>query len=134
MPLRVLIVDDSPAMRHFVRRVMTMCGLDVTDCLEAADGEQALTLLRSSPVDVILTDVNMPAMTGEELLERIEADGELRRIPALVISTDATALRVKRMLALGAQGYIAKPFTPEILRAEIERVVPAACDGRQQQA
>lgn len=134
MPLRVLIVDDSPAMRHFVRRVMTMCGLEVADCLEAADGEQALTVLRSSPVDVILTDVNMPAMTGEELLERIEADRELRRIPALVISTDGTALRVKRMLALGAQGYIAKPFTPEILRAEIERVVAAACEGKQEQA
>jgi len=123
MPLRVLIVDDSAAMRHFIRRVMSFSGIEIGECLEAGDGEQALSVLRNGAVDVILTDINMPAMTGEELLERLEADKDLRRIPALVISTDATALRVKRMLALGAQGYIAKPFSPETLRAEIERVL-----------
>jgi len=123
MPLRVLIVDDSAAMRHFIRRVMSLSGIELGECLEAGDGEQALAVLRKAPVDVILTDINMPAMTGEELLERIVADKDLSRIPALVISTDATALRVKRMLALGAQGYIAKPFSPETLRSEIERVL-----------
>jgi two-component system chemotaxis response regulator CheY len=110
-------------MRHFIRRVVDLSGIDISECFEAADGAQALTTLRTNPVDVILTDINMPAMDGEELLEHIEADGNLRNIPALVISTDATALRVKRMLALGAQGYIAKPFSPETLRSEIESVL-----------
>jgi two-component system chemotaxis response regulator CheY len=123
MKLRVLIVDDSPAMRHFIRRTMTLSGIEFSTCLEAANGAEALAQLRLEPVDIILTDINMPAMSGEELLEHIEADEVLRKIPALVISTDATKLRVKRMLSLGAQGYIAKPFSPETLRGEIERVL-----------
>ncbi|MGA2598373.1 MAG: response regulator [Bryobacteraceae bacterium] len=123
MTLRVLIVDDSPAMRHFIRRTMAVSGIEFSELLEASNGNEALVHLRRTPVDIILTDINMPAMSGEELLREIEADGELRHIPTLVISTDATELRVSRMLALGAQGYIAKPFTPEMLRAEIERVL-----------
>ncbi len=121
--LRVLIVDDSPAMRHFISRTMSMSGIEFSELLEASNGREALEHLRHSPVDIILTDINMPAMSGEELLQEIEADGDLRHIPALVISTDATSLRVSRMFALGAQGYIAKPFTPETLRSEIERVL-----------
>jgi len=123
MSIRVLIVDDSPAMRRFIHRIMSLSGLDFTDCIEAANGGEALERLRETPVDIILTDINMPEMNGEELLETIEEDRELRRIPALVISTDATTLRVKRMLALGARGYIAKPFSPETLRSEVERVL-----------
>jgi two-component system chemotaxis response regulator CheY len=123
MGLRVLIVDDSPAMRRFIHRIMSLSGLELSDCVEAGNGEEALLRLREGPVDIILTDINMPEMTGEELMERLDADRELRRIPALVISTDATTRRVKRMLALGAQGYIAKPFSPETLRAEVERVL-----------
>lgn len=126
MKLRVLIVDDSPAMRHFIRRIMSVSGIEFTTCLEAGNGAEALAHLHRESVDIILTDINMPAMTGEELLEQIEADHTLRNIPALVISTDATTLRVKRMLSLGAQGYIAKPFAPETLRAEIERVLQVA--------
>ncbi len=123
MTLRVLIVDDSPAMRHFIRRTMVLSGIEFSELLQASNGREALDQLHRIPVDIILTDINMPAMSGEELLEEIEADEDLRQIPALVISTDATALRVNRMLALGAQGYIAKPFSPETLRAEIERVL-----------
>ena len=123
MKLRVLIVDDSAAMRHFIRRTLVLAGIEFSACLEAANGAEALERLVREPVDIILTDINMPAMSGEELLERIEADGVLRHIPALVISTDATTLRVERMLSLGAQGYIAKPFSPETLRGEIERVL-----------
>lgn len=123
MKVRVLIVDDSPAMRRMIRRVLEQCGIDVSACLEAGNGAEALEHLRRSPVDLILTDINMPAMTGEELLEQMEADAALRDIPALVISTDATELRVQRMLSLGAQGYLAKPFSPETLRGEIERVL-----------
>ncbi len=130
MALRILIVDDSAAMRHFVRRIMTLSGIEFGECVEASDGAEALEHLRESPFDIVLTDINMPGMTGEELLEQMEADRDLRRIPALVVSTDATTLRIKRMMALGAQGYIAKPFTPETLRAEIERILyPENADG-----
>jgi len=76
-------------------------------------------------VDVILTDINMPKMNGEELLRRLDTDPRLRLVPTLVISTDATKARILKMLSLGADGYMTKPFSPEALREELERVMGA---------
>jgi len=121
-----LIVDDSPAMRTFIRRVVDLSGLEVSGYAQAADGASALRLLQNQAVDVILTDINMPGMDGEELLQRLQQDERLRLIPVIVVSTDATAGRMERMLALGARGYVAKPFSPEGLRAELERVLESA--------
>jgi two-component system chemotaxis response regulator CheY len=123
MPYSVLIVDDSPVMRSFIRRVISMSGFEVEEYFEASNGEEALAQLRAHRVDVILTDINMPKMNGEELLRRLGADGVLSSVPALVISTDATKDRILRMIALGAQGYMSKPFSPETLREELERVL-----------
>lgn len=123
MAYSVLIVDDSPVMRSFIRRVLTLSGFEVGECREAGNGEEALAQLSAYPVDVILTDINMPGMNGEELLRKLGADGVLKNIPALVISTDATKERILRMLSLGAEGYMSKPFTPETLREELERVL-----------
>jgi two-component system chemotaxis response regulator CheY len=123
MAFSVLIVDDSAVMRGFIRRVMALSGFEVGECLEASDGEEALARLREHPVDVILTDINMPNMNGEELLKRLEADARLRSVPTLVISTDATKARILKMISLGAQGYMTKPFSPEALREELERVL-----------
>jgi len=118
---RVLIVDDSPAMRAFVRRVMEISGFELAACLEASNGIQALEVLQNEWVDAILSDINMPEMDGEELLQRLEADESLRRIPVVIISTDGTKTRVERMMQLGARGYVMKPFRPEELREELER-------------
>jgi two-component system, chemotaxis family, chemotaxis protein CheY len=126
MAYRVLIVDDSPAMRAFVRRVMEVSGFDLAGCLEAANGLQALEVLESEWVDAILSDINMPEMDGEELLRRLEADETLRQIPVIILSTDGTHLRTERMLRLGAKGYVTKPFRPEVLRAELERSLEVA--------
>jgi two-component system chemotaxis response regulator CheY len=112
-------------MRGFIRRVMTLSGLEVDVCLEASNGEEALERLREQSVDVILTDINMPKMNGEEFLRRLESEGLARSIPRLVISTDATKARILRMLSLGADGYMTKPFSPEALREELERVLGA---------
>ena len=123
MAYRVLIVDDSPAMRSFVRRVMELSGFDLSECFEAGDGSAAMSLLRSEWVDAILTDINMPGMDGEEFLHLLSADDLLRSIPAIVISTDATRNRMDRLATLGARGYITKPFLPEDLRDVLERTL-----------
>lgn len=128
MSLVVMIVDDSPAMRAFVRRILDMSGLEINRCIEAGDGQEALDLLRESRVDVILSDINMPRMNGEQFVRSIEADPELRSIPVVVVSTDRTETRVQQMLALGARGYVTKPFLPEALREELERVLEAVHD------
>ncbi len=128
MAYRVLIVDDSPAMRLFVRRVIEFSGFELSDCFEASDGEEALSVLRAEWVDAILTDINMPRVDGEEFLRRLSCDEGLRSIPAIVISTDATRNRIDRMMSLGARGYVTKPFRPEMLRAELERTLEVGHD------
>ncbi len=123
MGFSVMIVDDSPAMRKFMRRVVDLTGLGVSEFQEAANGCEALERLRVKKVDIILTDINMPQMNGEQLVENLETDPELKKIPVVVVSTDASDHRMSRMLALGARGYVAKPFQPEQLRQELERVL-----------
>jgi two-component system chemotaxis response regulator CheY len=123
MAYNVLIVDDSPAMRSFVRRVLELSGIAVGQCLEAGNGQEALDVLQKEWVDVVLTDLNMPTMDGEQFVRRIEADPALRPIPVLVVSTDRTDHRVREMLTLGAKGYVTKPFLPETLREELERAL-----------
>lgn len=123
MNLKIMVVDDSPVMRAFIQKVITLTGLAVETIYQAGNGEEALRVLHEHPVDLILTDINMPRMNGEELIEHLEADESLRGIPVLVVSTDSTKLRVLRLLSLGAKGYLAKPFHPEALRDEVEKVL-----------
>jgi len=128
MAFNVLIVDDSPAMRAFVGRVLEISGFPVGARLEAGNGEEALHLLGEQWIDVVLTDLNMPRMDGEELVRRVGRDELLRAIPVVVISTDRTEARVHRLLSLGARGYVKKPFLPEALREELERVLGVGYD------
>ncbi len=123
MAFSVLIVDDSPAMRSFIRRVMEVSGLETSLCLEASDGAEALEVLERNCVDLVLTDINMPRMSGVQLLRRLHESDLLRALPVIVISTDSTEVRMRQMLELGARGYVKKPFTPETLRQEIETVL-----------
>jgi two-component system, chemotaxis family, chemotaxis protein CheY len=125
MAYNVLIVDDSPAMRSFVRRVLDSSGLAVGSCHEAGDGKEALGVLEREWVDVVLTDLNMPIMDGEQFVRCLGESESLRSIPVLVVSTDRTDGRVREMLSLGASGYVTKPFLPETLREELERVLSA---------
>lgn len=123
MAYDVLIVDDSPAMRSFIGRVLGLTGMEIGERLEAGHGREALEILGRSWVDVILTDINMPVMNGEEFLEQVAARGDLKAVPVVVVSTDSTGTRVERMMSLGARGYVKKPFSPESLREELERVL-----------
>jgi two-component system chemotaxis response regulator CheY len=123
MAYNILIVDDSPAMRRVVKRVLDLSGVDVGKLLEAAGGRDALGLLRTEWVDLIMTDINMPEMDGEELLLEVRHDPMLASIPVLVVSTDSSELRVKQMMAHGADGYVSKPFTPACLSCEINRLL-----------
>jgi two-component system chemotaxis response regulator CheY len=120
-----MIVDDSPSMRAFVRRVIELSGFEVGSWLNAANGAEALELLGGHAIDIILTDINMPEMNGEEFVRKLEEHQKFRLIPVVVVSTDSTHNRIRRMLELGARGYVVKPFSPEVLRNELERVLGA---------
>jgi two-component system chemotaxis response regulator CheY len=128
MALNIMIVDDSPVMRSFIRRVVGLTGLEVGEFYEAGHGGEALQLLRKSWVDLVLTDINMPHMNGEEFIRELESDELLRTIPVIVVSTDSTSARVQQMMTLGAKGYVSKPFLPATLRDEVEKILGVARD------
>ena len=123
MRLNVLIVDDSPAMQSFIRRVLELSGVELGECLSAGEGNEAIAALEQNWVDLILTDINMPGMNGEELVTHLSGHPVWSAIPVMVVSTDATETRVRQMLSLGASGYVKKPFLPETIRQEVERIL-----------
>jgi two-component system, chemotaxis family, chemotaxis protein CheY len=123
MAYRVLLVDDSPAMRGFIKRVLDLSRFEVSEVLEAGNGLDALAVLENNTVDVVLTDINMPRMNGEELILQLSEDEDLREVPVLVISGDSSHARVRRLLEIGARGCLSKPFSPERLKAELDRVM-----------
>jgi two-component system chemotaxis response regulator CheY len=128
MAFHLMIVDDSAAMRAFIVRVIWLSGLDVGICMQASNGQEALDLLRSNWIDIVLTDVNMPVMNGEQFICSMEADEMLRTIPVLVVSTDGSEHRVRKMMSLGAKGYVKKPFSPEVLRKSMEQLLGVSND------
>jgi len=119
----ILVVDDSATMRQMVDRCMRMAGLDVGAVFEAANGIEALALLAEHPVAVIIADINMPHMTGIQLLRRMKNNQRLKSIPIVVVTTEGSRQRVEEMAGLGASGYIRKPFRPEQLRDVLKPLV-----------
>ena len=120
MAFNVLVVDDSAVMRQMVVRTLRMSGLPLGSVLEAGNGEEGLFTLQEQWVDLLLLDINMPVMNGEEMLRRLRANPETAHIPFVFLTARAEEdLRVTLKRA-GANDYLAKPFTLEQLHAVIE--------------
>jgi two-component system chemotaxis response regulator CheY len=118
---RVLIVEDSISARAFVRAVLEAAEFAVAlggcEVVEASSGFEAMRFLPRGPYDLIVTDINMADINGLELVRFIRKSEHHRTTPLLIISTLRAEQDVERGLALGADAYLAKPFTPEQLRA-----------------
>ncbi len=118
---RILLVEDSPAMRAFVRAALEgipALGSDM-DIVEAASGFDALRLLPRGSYDLVITDINMPDINGLEVVRFVRKSERHQEIPLLIISTQSSERDRDRGLALGADGFLAKPFTPEELRLAV---------------
>jgi two-component system chemotaxis response regulator CheY len=113
MGKKVLIVDDSNTMRKIVARSLRQAGLDFDQILEAGDGQEALNLLETQEVDLVLSDVNMPNMDGIEFLKQKANNEAIKNIPVVMITTEAGADIIGEAKSLGASGSIKKPFTPD---------------------
>jgi two-component system chemotaxis response regulator CheY len=123
MSLRILIVDDSPAMRAHMKRVLTSSGLPIEIVGEAGDGLQALTQLREKQFNLIFSDLNMPNMDGDEFVREIKADRLFREIPVIMVTTDNSTERVMKMGQLGCDGYICKPFNANTVKEKVLAVM-----------
>ena len=111
--MRILIVDDSAMMRALIKRVIGLTELHVDEVVEAADGAEALRILESREVNLLLTDVNMPGMTGVELLREIARLDRWPDLVRVIISTDGSASRRDEAAELDVRCYLEKPFSPE---------------------
>jgi len=119
--VHTLIVDDSSVMRKIVERSLRQAGIEEMVVHEAGNGIEALELLRAGKMDLILSDINMPAMDGLELLRQIKTQNLAPGVPVVMITTESSEEHVREAIASGARGYIRKPFTPEQVK---ERVLP----------
>ena len=116
MAYNVLIVDDSQTMRRVIRKTVAMSGFEMGDCWEAGDGLEALEVMKTHWVDLILTDLNMDRMNGLEMVKKLREDEAHRDIPVVFITTEGSEERLKEAYALGIKGYLQKPFHPEAIR------------------
>lgn len=114
--MNLLIVDDSSMMRAMIRRTVGLSGVPVAEVFEAGDGAAALTVLESQRVDVLLTDLNMPVMTGWELLGEIARRGRWPDLACVVISSDGSVQRRSEVESYHVRHYVAKPLNPEVIR------------------
>jgi two-component system chemotaxis response regulator CheY len=118
-----MIVDDSAAIRKILRRVLDQADILMDKIHEAGDGLEALEILKTSTVQLILCDINMPNMDGIELLERLKAKEPLRSVPVLMVTTEGSQARVMQALELGAAGYVKKPFTAAQIKEKLTGLV-----------
>jgi len=116
MAFNLLIVDDSSSMRAVVKKIVGLSGVEVNQLLEAENGRKALEALGANWVDAVILDINMPEMNGLELLQRMSENADLKNIPVVMMTTDASREHMKAAFELGAKGFIRKPFVPEELR------------------
>lgn len=123
MALDIMIVDDSAAIRKILQRVLVQAGFALGVVHEAGDGNQALDLLKTHKVGLILSDINMPNMDGIELLSRLKADAEFKSVPIVMVTTEGSQARVLQALELGAVGYVRKPFTAEQIKEKLAGVI-----------
>jgi two-component system, chemotaxis family, chemotaxis protein CheY len=123
MSYNILIVDDSRTMRQVIKKALGLSGFRVGECLEAGNGKEALEVLSKTWVDLILSDIHMPVMDGFGLLQALKEDENWRDLPVVMITTEANEQRLEEAVALGAKGYIRKPFTPENIRSFLSRVM-----------
>jgi two-component system chemotaxis response regulator CheY len=118
MALNTLVVDDSSVMRSIIIKTLKLSGLPLGDISEAKNGEDGLRLLHEQWIDLVLVDIHMPVMDGEEMLTRMRKIEQYENLPVIVVSSESEPLKIERMLKLGAT-FIHKPFTPEILKEVI---------------
>lgn len=117
--LRTLIVDDSSVMRKIVERALRQAGLAIAEVLEAANGSQALEILRRGKVDLVFSDINMPVMDGLEFVRQLHTVENARDVPVLMITSEGSESHVAEAIACGARGYVRKPFTPDQIKRHV---------------
>jgi len=118
--IRILVVDDFSTMRRIIKNLLRDLGF--TNVEEADDGKTALPILKQGRIEFLITDWNMPGMTGIDLLKTVRADPELSHIPVLMVTAEAKREQIIAAAQAGVNGYVIKPFTAVVLKEKIEKI------------
>ncbi|ATB63962.1 histidine kinase [Pseudomonas sp. 250J] len=118
--MKILIVDDFSTMRRIIKNLLRDLGF--TNVKEADDGNTALPMLTSEHFDFLVTDWNMPGMTGIDLLRAVRADERLKHLPVLMVTAEAKREQIIEAAQAGVNGYVVKPFTAVALKEKIEKI------------
>jgi two-component system chemotaxis response regulator CheY len=120
--MKILVVDDFSTMRRIVRNLLVELGFSNPLIQEADDGENALALMRANTFDMVVTDWNMPNMTGIDLLRAIRAEPKWKGLPVLMVTAENNREQIIAAAQAGVNGYIVKPFTAITLREKLEKI------------
>lgn len=120
LKMKVLVVDDFSTMRRILKNVLKQIGY--SDIEEAEDGNSALARLRQGGFGLVVSDWNMPNMTGLDLLKAIRADNALNNMPVLMVTAEAKKENVMDAIKAGVNNYVVKPFTADVLKDKIEKI------------
>ena len=123
MALNILIVDDSTAIRKILIRVLRQTGLAIAEVFEARDGLEALEIVKTQPLHLVLSDINMPNMDGLSLLAELKGSETWRSLPVVMITTEGSEEKVGQAIRLGSAAYIRKPFTAEQIQEKINALL-----------
>ncbi len=119
--MKILVVDDFPTMRRITRTLLRQLGY--SNMLEAEDGKQALEILnRDASIEFVISDWNMPNMTGLELLQAVRASDKLKKMPFLMVTAEAEQENIMAAVKSGVSNYIVKPFTAQVLQDKLSKV------------
>lgn len=118
--MKILIVDDFSTMRRIIKNLLRDLGF--TNTQEADDGATALPMLKAGSFDFLVTDWNMPGMTGIELLKQVRADEKLATLPVLMVTAEAKRDQIVEAAQAGVNGYVVKPFTAQVLKEKIDKI------------
>ena len=118
--MKILVVDDFSTMRRIVKNLLRDLGF--TNTVEADDGLTALPILKTGQIEFLVTDWNMPGMTGLDLLKKVRADDQLKHIPVLMVTAEAKREQIIMAAQAGVNGYVVKPFTGATLKEKIEKI------------
>ena len=121
--MRFLIVDDSSTMRRII--INTLNKLGHKECHEASNGREGVERLATTQVDMIITDWNMPEMSGVDFIRAVRANQATSRLPVLMVTTNAAEDDIVEALKAGANNYVVKPFTSDTIREKIEAALKA---------
>jgi len=126
METNFLIVDDFAAIRKILQRMLRQTGIAIGEIYEASDGEEALELLKTKVVSLVLSDINMPKMDGLQLLAALKNSPRWRHIPVVIITTEGGETQVAEAVKLGAAGYVRKPFAADQIKEKLAGILEPA--------